>query len=113
VLSVLPPFRRWSACAASERSAGGERPALAAESQVPEACKRHSDEPRAGVKAVARAGVKNEEWAMNDEEARALLRQMFAAAIAAAQPAQCIPPSLARHLGAPAAARGRLIVIGA
>ncbi|MDS4013193.1 MAG: glycerate kinase [Candidatus Accumulibacter sp.] len=50
---------------------------------------------------------------MNDEEARALLRQMFAAAIAAAQPAQCIPPSLARHLGAPAAARGRLIVIGA
>ncbi len=38
---------------------------------------------------------------------RALLRQMFDAAIAAAQPALCIP----RHLPAPP--RGRLIVIGA
>jgi hydroxypyruvate reductase len=38
---------------------------------------------------------------------KALLRQMFDAAIASAQPAVCIP----RHL--PAAPRGRLIVIGA
>jgi glycerate 2-kinase len=38
---------------------------------------------------------------------RALLRQMFDAAIASAQPALCIPPHL------PAAPRGRLIVIGA
>jgi len=38
---------------------------------------------------------------------RELLQQMFAAAIAAAQPALCIPPHL------PAAPRGRLIVIGA
>ncbi|WP_313953011.1 glycerate kinase [Accumulibacter sp.] len=36
-----------------------------------------------------------------------LLRRMFAAAIAAAQPAVCIPPHL------PAAPRGRLLVIGA
>src|ERR1700675_2290508 len=39
--------------------------------------------------------------------ARFLLRQMFAAAIASAQPALCIPPHL------PAVPRGRLIVIGA
>jgi hydroxypyruvate reductase len=39
--------------------------------------------------------------------ARALLRQMFDAAIASAQPALCIPPHL------PAAPRGRMIVIGA
>jgi glycerate 2-kinase len=38
---------------------------------------------------------------------RALLRQMFDAAIASAQPATCIPPYL------PAPPRGRLIVIGA
>ena len=40
-------------------------------------------------------------------EPRELLQQMFAAAVAAAQPALCIPPHL------PAAPRGRLIVIGA
>ena len=40
-------------------------------------------------------------------EPRKLLRQMFDAAIAAAQPAQCIP----RHL--PAAPKGRTLVIGA
>jgi len=39
--------------------------------------------------------------------ARALLRQMFDAAVASAQPALCIPPHL------PAAPRGRMIVIGA
>ncbi len=39
--------------------------------------------------------------------ARALLRQLFDAAIASAQPALCIPPHL------PAAPRGRTIVIGA
>jgi glycerate-2-kinase len=38
---------------------------------------------------------------------RALLRRMFDAAIAAAQPALCVP----RHL--PAAPTGRLVVIGA
>jgi len=38
---------------------------------------------------------------------RVLLRQMFDAAIASAQPALCIPPHL------PSAPRGRLIVIGA
>lgn len=40
-------------------------------------------------------------------EARALLRQMFEAAIASAQPAVCVPPHL------PAAPLGNLIVIGA
>jgi hydroxypyruvate reductase len=40
-------------------------------------------------------------------DARALLREMFAAAIAAAQPARCVPPYL------PEPPRGRLIVIGA
>lgn len=40
-------------------------------------------------------------------DAPALLRRMFAAAIASAQPARCIPPHL------PAPPRGRLIVIGA
>jgi glycerate 2-kinase len=40
-------------------------------------------------------------------EPRRLLRQMFDAAIASAQPALCIPPFL------PAAPRGRLLVIGA
>jgi hydroxypyruvate reductase len=39
--------------------------------------------------------------------ARVLLRQMFDAAVASAQPALCIPPHL------PAASRGRMIVIGA
>ncbi|MBV8314363.1 MAG: glycerate-2-kinase family protein, partial [Planctomycetaceae bacterium] len=40
-------------------------------------------------------------------EPRKLLRQMFDAAIAAAQPAHCIPPHL------PAAPKGRTLVIGA
>lgn len=39
----------------------------------------------------------------------ALLRQLFDAAIASAQPARCVPP----HLPDPARVRGRLIVIGA
>src|SRR5258708_38834072 len=39
--------------------------------------------------------------------AKELLRQMFDAAIASAQPAVCIPPHL------PEAPRGRLIVVGA
>ena len=38
---------------------------------------------------------------------RELLQRMFEAAVAAAQPARCLPPHL------PAAPRGRLIVIGA
>lgn len=44
---------------------------------------------------------------MSDQNPRALLQQMFAAAIAAAQPELCIP----RYLPAPP--KGRLIVIGA
>lgn len=44
---------------------------------------------------------------MNTPPARTLLRQMFDAAIAAAQPALCVPPQL------PAPPRGRLVVIGA
>jgi hydroxypyruvate reductase len=45
---------------------------------------------------------------MNEQTSeRALLRRMFEAAIAAAQPALCVPPAL------PEAPRGRLIVIGA
>lgn len=44
---------------------------------------------------------------MNAVAPRALLRRMFDAAIASAQPALCIPPHL------PSAPRGRLIVIGA
>jgi hydroxypyruvate reductase len=40
---------------------------------------------------------------------RTLLRQMFDAAVAAAQPSHCLPP----HLPAPPAAGGRTIVIGA
>ena len=40
-------------------------------------------------------------------EPRALLEKMFEAAIAAAQPALCVPPHL------PAPAKGRTIVIGA
>jgi hydroxypyruvate reductase len=43
----------------------------------------------------------------SDSAARALLRAMFDAAIAAAQPALCIPP----HLPSPPS--GRLVVIGA
>lgn len=39
----------------------------------------------------------------------ALLRQLFDAAVASAQPALCVPP----HLPDPASVRGRLIVIGA
>ena len=38
---------------------------------------------------------------------RALLRSMFDAAVAAAQPALCLPPHL------PSRPRGRLVVIGA
>jgi hydroxypyruvate reductase len=45
--------------------------------------------------------------ALNDATARGLLRRMFDAAIAAAQPALCVPPAL------PVAPKGRLIVIGA
>ena len=41
--------------------------------------------------------------------ARALLRRMFDAAIASAQPALCLPP----HLPDPAKVRGRIVVIGA
>ncbi len=41
------------------------------------------------------------------QQERALLRRMFEAAIASAQPAVCVPPSL------PAPPRGRLLVIGA
>lgn len=44
---------------------------------------------------------------MNATHPRALLRQMFDAAIAAAQPALCLPPQL------PPPPRGRLVVIGA
>ena len=44
---------------------------------------------------------------MNASHTRALLRQMFDAAIAAAQPALCLPPQL------PPPPRGRLVVIGA
>lgn len=44
---------------------------------------------------------------MESSEIRRLLRAMFDAAVAAAQPALCIPPHL------PAAPKGRLIVIGA
>ncbi|MDM0111629.1 glycerate kinase [Variovorax sp. J22R133] len=44
---------------------------------------------------------------MNAAETRSLLRAMFDAAVAAAQPALCVP----RHL--PAAPKGRLVVIGA
>mgnify|MGYP001765952308 CR=1 FL=1 len=44
---------------------------------------------------------------MNESEARALLRRMFEAAIAAAQPDLCLPPHL------PARPTGRTVVIGA
>ena len=44
---------------------------------------------------------------MKDADARALLRAMFDAAVAAAQPSHCVAPHL------PAAPKGRLIVIGA
>jgi hydroxypyruvate reductase len=44
---------------------------------------------------------------LSEPTPRALLRQMFDAAIASAQPALCVPPHL------PAAPRGRLIVVGA
>lgn len=46
---------------------------------------------------------------MNDAAARSLLREMFGAAVAAAQPALCVPP----HLPPPPPPGGRLIVIGA
>ena len=44
---------------------------------------------------------------MNSRDPRRLLRDMFDAAIAAAQPALCVPPHL------PAVPKGRLVVIGA
>jgi glycerate 2-kinase len=44
---------------------------------------------------------------MKPDETRSLLRKMFDAAVASAQPARCIPPHL------PAAPAGRLVVIGA
>ncbi|MGO9933249.1 MAG: glycerate kinase [Steroidobacteraceae bacterium] len=44
---------------------------------------------------------------MNSLPREALLRRMFAAAVASAQPASCVPPHL------PIAPRGRLIVVGA
>ena len=44
-------------------------------------------------------------------QARALLRQMFDAAVAAAQPSHCLPPHLTAYLQDPP--RGRTIVIGA
>ena len=44
---------------------------------------------------------------MIQSDPRAVLRAMFDAAIAAAQPALCVPPLL------PEAPRGRLVVIGA
>lgn len=46
---------------------------------------------------------------MKTTDPRALLRAMFDAAIARAQPALCIPP----HLPAPGSLKGRLVVIGA
>ncbi|BDI07273.1 glycerate kinase type-2 family protein [Sphaerotilus microaerophilus] len=50
-----------------------------------------------------------------DAEARALLRRLFDAAIASAQPALCLPPHLpsAEELAAVQAAGGRIVVIGA
>lgn len=53
------------------------------------------------------AAVHERNDAMRDAEARALLRQMFAAAVAAADPATIVPRNL------PAAPRGRTVVIGA
>ena len=47
--------------------------------------------------------------ASNNAAAQQLLRRMFDAAVASAQPAHCVPP----HLPDPARVRGRLIVIGA
>jgi len=44
---------------------------------------------------------------LHEQAAKELLRRMFDAAIASAQPALCIPPHL------PEAPRGRLIVVGA
>lgn len=44
---------------------------------------------------------------MDGDTPQALLRRMFAAAVAAAQPALCVPPHL------PAPPRGRLVVLGA
>ena len=46
---------------------------------------------------------------MKTPDPRTLLRAMFDAAIARAQPALCIPP----HLPAPGSLKGRLVVIGA
>lgn len=50
-----------------------------------------------------------------DAQARALLRRLFDAAIASAQPALCLPPHLpsAEELAAVRAAGGRIVVIGA
>ena len=44
---------------------------------------------------------------MDTAQARKLLREMFDAAVAAAQPSRCVPPYL------PPPPKGRLIVIGA
>lgn len=46
---------------------------------------------------------------LHDDTPGALLRRLFDAAIASAQPALCVPP----HLPDPATVRGRLVVIGA
>ncbi|HMT65478.1 MAG TPA: DUF4147 domain-containing protein, partial [Ottowia sp.] len=42
-------------------------------------------------------------------DAARLMREMFEAAIASAQPARCVPP----HLPSPTEVKGRLVVIGA
>ncbi|HEY5762226.1 MAG TPA: DUF4147 domain-containing protein, partial [Rhodocyclaceae bacterium] len=44
---------------------------------------------------------------MNDDTARRLLRELFDAAVGAADPLVCVPPAL------PAPPRGRCVVIGA
>ncbi|MFM7025133.1 MAG: DUF4147 domain-containing protein, partial [Limnohabitans sp.] len=43
------------------------------------------------------------------QDAASIMREMFEAAIASAQPQLCVPP----HLPSPAEVKGRLIVIGA
>ena len=51
--------------------------------------------------------LRNPPHTMKTLDPRALLRAMFDAAIARAQPALCIPP----HLPAPGSLKGRLVVI--
>ena len=46
-------------------------------------------------------------------EPRALLRRMFDAAIASAQPALCLPPHLPEEADLPSHGKGRIVVIGA